>query len=331
MKVKLDEVASLARVGLATVDRVLNERGGVAPATAKKVIDAARQLGWVRSLPSVYRTNLRFEVLLGRREVPLFAKLNEFFEKLIPLVNHSVIIQRTFVDHAKPNRLAKAIATTRSDAIIVCGQEDDAILEAIATVTSAGVPVVAIMSDLPTAPRLAYVGINHHRAGRAAAFLLSHMIPPAGCCVVLCHSLKYRGDSERIGGFREALMEYRPDASLTEVIEAGEDEVRARISLRHRLIETNHIAAVYNAGASNSLVVEALNGRSNIAFVGHDLIGETSTMLRDGTMTIAIEENLEIQARRAIDVLLHRFGLQEHAPDATTLPFQIKVRDSVIV
>lgn len=330
MKVKLDEVAGLAGVGLATVDRVLNERGSVAPATAKKVIDAARQLGWVRSLPSVYRTNLRFEVLLGRREIPLFARLNEFFEKLIPLVNRGVIIQRTFVDHSKPNRLAKAIATTRSDAIIVCGQEDDAILEAIASVTSAGVPVVAIMSDLPTTPRLAYVGINHYRAGRAAAFLLSRMLPKAGYCGVVCHSLKYRGDSERIGGFREALMEYRPDASLTGIIEAGDDAARTRLLLRD-FIETNHIAAVYNAGASNSLVAEAFDKRtrSDAAFIGHDLMGETSVMLRDGIMTIAIEENLEVQARRAIDVLLYRFGLLEHAPDPITLPFQIRVRDSL--
>src|ERR1700742_336908 len=142
MKVKLDEVAKRAGVGLATVDRVLNERGGVTPATAQKVVDAARQLGWARLLPPLYRSGLRFEVLLGRREIPFFARLNDAFERLLPTIDRSVVIQRTFIDDARPDRMVEAIRRTRSNAVIVYGQEQESILDAIASVTSAGIPVV---------------------------------------------------------------------------------------------------------------------------------------------------------------------------------------------
>ena len=37
-KAGLQDVARLAGVGVATVDRVLNERGNVSPATARRVI-----------------------------------------------------------------------------------------------------------------------------------------------------------------------------------------------------------------------------------------------------------------------------------------------------
>ena len=50
-RARLDDVAALAGVGIATVDRVLNERGNVAPETARKIIEAARQLGLPRTLP----------------------------------------------------------------------------------------------------------------------------------------------------------------------------------------------------------------------------------------------------------------------------------------
>ncbi|WP_457661266.1 helix-turn-helix domain-containing protein [Sinorhizobium medicae] len=70
MKVKLTDIARRAGVGHATVDRVLNERGGVKPDTAKRVLDAARELGLARTLPKLYRNGLRFEVLLGRRDNP---------------------------------------------------------------------------------------------------------------------------------------------------------------------------------------------------------------------------------------------------------------------
>ena len=44
----LIKVAELAGVGIATVDRVLNERGGVRPETVRKVLRAARQAGLQR-------------------------------------------------------------------------------------------------------------------------------------------------------------------------------------------------------------------------------------------------------------------------------------------
>ncbi|WP_281985563.1 helix-turn-helix domain-containing protein, partial [Thalassorhabdomicrobium marinisediminis] len=54
MKVRLSEIARVAGVGHATVDRVLNQRGGVKPETAKRVLDAARDLGFDRRLPTLY-------------------------------------------------------------------------------------------------------------------------------------------------------------------------------------------------------------------------------------------------------------------------------------
>ena len=45
MKSRLHDVAKLAGVGIATVDRVINERGSVSPETARRILDAAKKLG----------------------------------------------------------------------------------------------------------------------------------------------------------------------------------------------------------------------------------------------------------------------------------------------
>ncbi|MEK1851970.1 MAG: LacI family DNA-binding transcriptional regulator [Phyllobacterium sp.] len=50
-KIVLNDVAKLAGVGIATVDRLLNERGNVKPETALRIIRAVRQLGLQRILP----------------------------------------------------------------------------------------------------------------------------------------------------------------------------------------------------------------------------------------------------------------------------------------
>jgi LacI family transcriptional regulator len=43
-------------------------------------------------------------------------------------------------------------------------------------------------------------------------------------------------------------------------------------------------------------------------FIGHELTPFTEPMLRDGTMTLTIDQNPEQQARFAVDVLMHHFG-----------------------
>jgi len=332
MKVKLDEVAELAGVGLATVDRVLNERGGVTPATARKVIEAARRLGWARPLPSLYRTGLRFEVLFGRREIPFFARLNDAFERLLPTIDRSVTVQRSFVDDTRPDRVAEAIRRTRANAIIVYGPEQEQILDAIASATASGIPVVTMVSDLPTTPRLAYVGINHHGAGRAAAFFAARMAGRPGPLIVQCNSFQYRAQSERVSGFRDGLADYAPGASIAALVEGQDNAALTRDLLVEALRKAPEAVGVYNAGTVDRAMEQALAAVPSAAgrtVIGHDLTADTVRMLRDGTMTLAIDQNPDLQARQALDILLARFGLSERAGDTGPVPFTLHVRDNI--
>ena len=74
------DIARLAGVGTATVERVLNGRGGVRPATAAKVIAAARSLDYPKRLPEVHKGLLRIEVILVRPETTFSWRLSRAFE-----------------------------------------------------------------------------------------------------------------------------------------------------------------------------------------------------------------------------------------------------------
>ena len=65
-KASLEDIARHAGVGLATVDRVLNERGGVSERTTARVLDSARQLGTNRILPTGKRRQLSIEAVFAR-------------------------------------------------------------------------------------------------------------------------------------------------------------------------------------------------------------------------------------------------------------------------
>jgi DNA-binding LacI/PurR family transcriptional regulator len=62
------DIAVLAGVGTATVERVLNGRGGVRSELIEKVTMAARTLNYPRILPDAYHKMLRIEVLMVVRK-----------------------------------------------------------------------------------------------------------------------------------------------------------------------------------------------------------------------------------------------------------------------
>lgn len=54
-KITLADIAREARVGVATVDRVLNKRAAVKESTARRVLETARRLGFTLEQPTIAR------------------------------------------------------------------------------------------------------------------------------------------------------------------------------------------------------------------------------------------------------------------------------------
>ena len=326
-RARLADVARIAEVGIATVDRVLNERGNVSPATARKVIEAARQLALPRTLPVPYRRGLRLEVVMVRRETPFSERLSEAFLRAAATLDRSVIVQRSFLDESKPRQVAEHMLATKADAVILYGQEDVAIVDAVTRLTSNGIPVVALVSDLPTSPRLAYVGIDHYAAGRTAAFFMARMVHRPGPVVVLTHSFAYRAHAQRVSGFRDGLADYNPGVEVAGVIEGRDQQMQTEQLLLEVLRRPGEpVAGIYNTGGANRAVERAVSvaGLAGKAvFIGHELTVHTARMLSAGVMTLAIDQNPEQQARKAIDVLLRRFGYTSAPAEPSDVPYAI--------
>ena len=53
------------------------------------------------------------------------------------------------------------------------------------------------------------------------------------------------------------------------------------------------------------------------------LVNHAARMLAEGVMTLAIDQNPEQQARKAIDVLLRRFGYTSAPAEASDVPYAI--------
>jgi LacI family transcriptional regulator len=307
----LVEVAKRARVGIATVDRVLNERGGVSLKTSAKVLTAARDLRLKRHLPAPHHRIVRIEVLLTRPETPFFSRMNDEFRRLSGSLDHSIVVQRTLLPDEKPETMARAMRQSSADVIIVYTLEHEAIHKAVAANAARGVATITIVSDLPNSKRHAYAGIDHYQAGRTAGYFVARMASSAGPILVLCNHMTFNAHAARIKGFGDYLAADLPGLQITEILEGEDDEQRSELVVREALRRHPGAVAIYNTGGANLAVAAAVQ-RFDLkpVFIGHELNETSRTLLDDGVMALVIDQNPDQQARLALEIALESLGFE---------------------
>jgi LacI family transcriptional regulator len=329
-RVTLSHVAVRAGVGSATVDRVLNDRGDVSAAVRKRVLDAARELGLKRLLPSSHHRILRINVILARPERPLIARMGVEMHRLARRLDSAISIHNTILKYESPEAIAEALQRGTFNAVIVDAPDHPLIHQTIADLARMNRPVVTIISDVPGSARLAYAGTDHYKAGRSAGYFLGRMTPPSaakGKVIILCHHIGFQAHAERIRGLTDHLAAQVPHLEVAEIVRGGDDPDISEVKLKAAFHRHPDTVCIYNAGAGNRGVIAAIRAdilphRPN--FIGHELTAFTYQSLRDGLMTLTIDQSPELQAQYAVEVLMNHFGFDgaTHAvpPYISTVP-----------
>ena len=327
LKPTFANIARVAGVGAATVERVLNGRGGVSPPLIERVLAAARALDYPRRLPDMHRGVRRIDVILVRPETTFFARLSASFERIPATLDPTISVHRTFVSEDDPQAVASIIATPlhRRAALIVAVPDHPAVRAALAKLRQSDLPLVQVVTRSPLldAP---YVGIDNYAAGRSAAHFLTRMhADKVGTVLAICHSGIYHVHRERIRGFSEYLAQKGRPEHRFELVLFGRDEGPLTAELLHdALSRFPDTVGLYNAGGANSSICAVLRRHprgSEIFFVGHQLTERSAEALRRGVMAVVLDQVPEEQARRAMDLTLHRLGLIVETVDNPPIPF----------
>ncbi|MRT24975.1 substrate-binding domain-containing protein [Enterobacteriaceae bacterium RIT697] len=309
-KKSLQDVAQRAGVGLATVDRVLNERGGVAPATVRKVLQAARDCGLNRILPEEQRNPWQIEVLLSGNDSFFFKQLAQDFSDVASNLGHRrLTLHRTFVPESQPDRVAKRIlaGSETRDGLIVFAHEYQAIYDALTTCEQRGVPVISMVTDLPGAARLCHVGINQLQAGRTAGNLMGRMLHQPGDVLIVSGRVDYSAHRHRIEGFQRVLSERYPHLHLREVLAGQEDRNTISKLLEKQLFQSGNLIGIYNTGLGNTEIGQALARHRKLnqcIWITHELYCTTRSLLAQQSIALTLDQNTRQHAQHALDLML---------------------------
>jgi LacI family transcriptional regulator len=315
------EIARQAGLSEATVDRVLNQRGGVRQSTVDEVHRAVADLHRQRS--QLRLTGRTFFLDLVVDAPARFSQaVRTALESQLPLVRPATFRARFHLAEGPPVQELVAtldgIARRGAQGVVLKAPDHPLVVAAVERLAEAGIPVVTLVTDLPTSRRVAYVGLDNRAAGATAAYLLDQWLPVDGAVLVTRGTGSFRGEDDREMGFRATLRSLAPGRRQVDVVDPTGDAEAVRDLVRDRLDAYPEIAAVYSlyatGGNAATLAAFADTARTCRAFVAHDLDAENLRLLQDGRLSAVLHHDLALDLRRACQVVMQAHGALPGTP-----------------
>jgi LacI family transcriptional regulator len=325
---RIREIAVQAGLSEATVDRVLNGRGGVREGTVREVRAALADLERQRDQVRLAGRTFLVDVVM-QAPARFSGAARGALEAELPLLRPAVIRARFHLRETGPlDQLLETldgISRRGTQGVILKAPDVGELNDAVARLAGRGIPVVTLVTDLPRSTRTAYVGIDNRAAGATAAYLVNQWLGHrAGPVLVTLSRSFFRGEEEREMGFRSALRSMRPDRRVIDVTETDGLDGTIRGLVRHALEAEADVPAVYSIGGGNTAILDAFaeSARPAPLFIAHDLDEDNIGLLRAGRVAAVLHHDLRQDMRRASQVIM---SAQNALPDFAVTASAIQV------
>ena len=301
------DVAKTAQVSLATVDRVLNNRGGVSAKAEAKVKAAVAQTGYVRNLAAANlsrRRIYRFCFVVPSGDTGFVALLLAALEReRSRLVEEQILIQIIPTHAFDVKDQVAALRNLDCDAVAVMASEAPEIQEEVNRLRSSGVRVITLVADLPHSNRETYVGLDNVAAGRTAADFMGRFLGDSGAILMIAGSLSSRDHNERLMGFRRVMQERFNHLTLLPAVE-GNDDADTVERLVRDAVTAQPLLGIYAIGAGNKGLVRAVKGvNPKPVTIVHELTPTSRQGLRDGTIDLVLDQHTSTAVVTAVKIM----------------------------
>ena len=308
------DIARIAGVGTATVDRVLNRRPGVNAETMQRVLRAVSELGAPQQPGRPRRgENFRFAFVLPDEESPFLGLLDRQIAQAAPDFRHGHITEVTHrIEAGDPVQFAAELARVDScQGIALLAPDLPPIKLAINELVRSGVHVVTLFSDVAGSMREASIGADNRAAGRTAGLLLARMAGGAGRDTLLLASQATRLSAEidRRIGFAQVLEERFPALKMVRAPDLPADDEGACEALLGFLrsdFDSTRLAGIYNVGSGSAGVARALEGAglaTEVGVVAHDLTEAHRSLLSANGLSYVLHQDIHYCVLTAARVL----------------------------
>ncbi len=320
------DIAKLAGVSIGTVDRVLHNRGRVAPKTVEKIMAIIDEYGYQ---PNTFARNLRLSKTYTIGVVLPYLHSEYGYWRLIyngvlkavkELAQLAVSIELVEYDRLEPKTFCDAVdkaVESNVDAVLLAPllpEETRQVIQRYPQVSWAFVD-----SPLPCQSKVITVAQNPFRGGFMAGRLMDLQVGEQGGTLVVIntHTAAFNA-SERARGFIEYFID-KPNFTVITLDIASSASAEEALELAYLdYADLCGIFIVNNAVARFASHIALLGRKNHTTVIGYDLVEQNRVAMLEGKVDCLISQRPEYQGYTAT-YQLYRKGILNQKPDKDIL------------
>jgi LacI family transcriptional regulator len=297
------EIADLAGVGTAAVDRVLNGRGLVSTEMQIRVLDCLEKL---RTPGQIRRRKINFLCESGESFNRALAEAVEAVGWRRQDLELAVSAWSSFDLQLLPFAQQIEREAAACDGLVLVAREDSRIIRAARAVKRRNIPIVCLATDLPSSARHGFVGSDERAAGAAAAELFGNLLRRRDSEVLFVACGTYKAAWNREDGFRSALADSYPTLHVRHRIDVRNDPSVSHDEVMKHISSHGTPDGIYSVAGGNSGIGKALGELGlmrDVVFIGHELNANSRALLQSGAMDYLIGRDQEREVMLSLTMI----------------------------
>ena len=321
----IKEIARLAKVSIATVDRVIHNRPGVSKKTKEKIDRLVKELD--------YRPNI-FARRLASRKALYFASLIPKVSAETEIEQNGINVKKYFFDLNNKDSFvaqAKLILASKPDGILLAPSFIKESIVFVKACHKAGIPYVLINSDLPEENSLSYIGPDLFASGQLGAHLINYLVG-SGEKILIVNISKGIEKYHELLRKEEGLMAYFKDKKInvcrTDIKKTDYASVSAALSTI--LKKEPAIKLIFVTNSRVSMVARYMDkpDRRHILLIGYDFTRENIAYLENKTIDFLICDKPQEQGYRGIMALYQSLVFDVAVEKTLFMPIDIMSKEN---
>jgi LacI family transcriptional regulator len=337
--VTIKEIAKIAGVCRATVDKVIHNRPGVKEKTRQRVKQVMSDLSYK---PNIAGKALKLRgkkitigvVLMNTDCLPfILTGIKEQLKSCEDFGLDTDIRIGDYPDADQQTAIREECIEPKIAGRMVSPFYHDKVFAAINHLAEKNIPVITVNTDLPDSARHCFIGQNTLRAGGTAAHLMAKFIGGRGKVAAITSSEENLSTTRRLQGFTELLERDYPEIHLVETVRAYEDPAviyRETARLLHEYPALNGIFVTAGGVCEVGRAVSALGFTGKVSIISFDLYDDIRELVHQGVIDCTIGQDLHQQGAYPIQLFFQHFFYNQPIPRGEIFtPIDIRIRENI--
>ena len=337
------EIARRANISLATVDRVIHNRGGVSKKTKEKIELIIKDLN--------YQPNILARRLASPKKIklatliPKVSEETDFWESPYQGIlmaeaeirQYGVQIEKYFFDlNDKDTFISQTelILKKQYDGILIAPLFIEESIRFIRTLQERNIPFVFINSDIPDYNSLSYIGPDLYQSGYVVAHLVSYLIKERSKILIVNIAKEIENNHPLLRieeGFRNYVSENKKVYTILQAEIKQTNYTSVETSISNIIKKEGNVDVIFVTSSRVFTVANFLeknNFEKDTLLIGFDYLNANVKYLQKGTIDFLICHKPKEQAYRGINTLFQHLVSDVTIEKINLMPIDIITKEN---